>query len=59
MAAAKAIGRRISRKPFLKFHCRYIEMQRWPKERAIDRGGWRYVDDFNEQDSDLSSPAGN
>ncbi len=31
-----------------------LKMQRWPKERAIDRGGWRYLDDFNEQDSDLS-----
>ena len=31
-----------------------LEMQRWPKERSIDRGGWRYIDDFNEQDSDLS-----
>ena len=29
-------------------------MQRWSKERSIDRGGWRYLDDFNEQDSDLS-----
>jgi len=31
-----------------------LEMQRWKKERAIDIGGWRYIDDFNEQDSDLS-----
>jgi hypothetical protein len=31
-----------------------LKMQRWPKERPIDRGGWRYLDDFNEQDSDLS-----
>jgi hypothetical protein len=31
-----------------------LKMQRWPKERSIDRGGWRYLDDFNEQDSDLS-----
>ena len=29
-----------------------LKMQRWPKERAIDRGGWRYVDDFNEQIGD-------
>jgi hypothetical protein len=29
-------------------------MQRWPKDRAIDRGGWRYLDDFNQEDSDLS-----
>jgi hypothetical protein len=31
-----------------------LEMQRWPKERVIDYGGWRYVDDFNHEDSDLS-----
>jgi hypothetical protein len=31
-----------------------LEMQRWPKEREIDYGGWRYVDDFNHEDSDLS-----
>jgi hypothetical protein len=31
-----------------------LEMQRWPKERAIDNGGWRYIDDFNNEDSDLS-----
>jgi hypothetical protein len=31
-----------------------LEMQRWPKNRAIDDGGWRYIDDKDEQDSDLS-----
>jgi hypothetical protein len=31
-----------------------LEMQRWPKDQAIDHGGWRYVDDFNNEDSDLS-----
>jgi hypothetical protein len=31
-----------------------LEMQRWPKDRAEDRGGWRYVDDFDDNDSDLS-----
>jgi Prenyltransferase and squalene oxidase repeat len=31
-----------------------LEMQRWPKDRNEDQGGWRYVDDFNQQDSDLS-----
>jgi hypothetical protein len=31
-----------------------LEMQRWPKERAIDHGGWRYIDDFDHEDSDLS-----
>ena len=31
-----------------------LEMQRWPKDRPIDEGGWRYIDDFNMEDSDLS-----
>lgn len=31
-----------------------LEMQTWPKDRGADRGGWRYVDDFNHEDSDLS-----
>jgi hypothetical protein len=32
-----------------------LEMQRWPKDRAADRGGWRYVHDPpNHPDSDLS-----
>jgi len=31
-----------------------LEMQRWPKDRGEDRGGWRYVDDFDDNDSDLS-----
>jgi hypothetical protein len=31
-----------------------LEMQRWPKDRPQDRGGWRYVDDFDNNDSDLS-----
>ncbi len=29
-------------------------MQRWPKDTASDVGGWRYVDDFDRTDSDLS-----
>jgi hypothetical protein len=29
-------------------------MQQWPKDREIDRGGWRYIDDFDHEDSDLS-----
>jgi hypothetical protein len=29
-------------------------MQRWPKENASDLGGWRYVDDYDQTDSDLS-----
>ena len=31
-----------------------LEMQRWPKDRAADRGGWRYLNDANDMDSDLS-----
>src|SRR5262245_2927239 len=31
-----------------------LAMQRWPKNRAIDDGGWRYLDDKDENDSDLS-----
>jgi hypothetical protein len=31
-----------------------LQMQKWPKDQAIDRGGWRYVNDFNSTDSDLS-----
>jgi hypothetical protein len=31
-----------------------LEMQRWPKDNPKDRGGWRYIDDRDESDSDLS-----
>ncbi len=31
-----------------------LTMQRWPKDRPKDRGGWRYLDEYNEHDSDLS-----
>ena len=31
-----------------------LEMQRWPKDRQIDHGGWRYIDNFDDKDSDLS-----
>lgn len=31
-----------------------LEMQKWPKDRPADRGGWRYVDDHDSTDSDLS-----
>jgi hypothetical protein len=31
-----------------------LEMQSWKKDRTHDRGGWRYIDDVNEIDSDLS-----
>jgi hypothetical protein len=31
-----------------------LEMQSWPKDRQADRGGWRYIDDKDARDSDLS-----
>lgn len=31
-----------------------LEMQRWPKDYPQDRGGWRYIDDFDDTDSDIS-----
>jgi hypothetical protein len=31
-----------------------LDMQRWPKDRDHDRGGWRYLDDDGRKDSDLS-----
>jgi hypothetical protein len=31
-----------------------LEMQRWPKNNKADLGGWRYIDDRDESDSDLS-----
>jgi hypothetical protein len=31
-----------------------LEMQRWPKDIPDDQGGWRYVTDYDESDSDLS-----
>lgn len=31
-----------------------LEMQTWPKDRAMDRGGWRYLNDFDSDDSDVS-----
>jgi hypothetical protein len=31
-----------------------LEMQRWRKDMPGDQGGWRYVDDFDQSDSDLS-----
>ena len=30
------------------------KMQRWPKDKESDKGGWRYIDDRDESDSDLS-----
>ena len=29
-------------------------MQRWPKDKDADKGGWRYINDSGETDSDLS-----
>jgi hypothetical protein len=31
-----------------------LEMQRWQKDRPEDLGGWRYLDDTDDKDSDLS-----
>ena len=31
-----------------------LEMQRWPKDNVDDKGGWRYLNDFDHEDSDLS-----
>jgi hypothetical protein len=31
-----------------------LDMQRWPKEKKADIGGWRYLQDFDDKDSDLS-----
>jgi hypothetical protein len=31
-----------------------LQMQRWPKDNDADKGGWRYLDDRDESDSDLS-----
>ena len=31
-----------------------LEMQRWPKDRPNDKGGWRYLKDYDATDSDLS-----
>lgn len=31
-----------------------LAMQRWPKQKEVDKGGWRYLDKHDESDSDLS-----
>jgi hypothetical protein len=31
-----------------------LEMQNWPKKNREDKGGWRYVDEYKQEDSDLS-----
>jgi hypothetical protein len=31
-----------------------LEMQHWPKDWPIDQGGWRYIDNYDDVDSDLS-----
>jgi hypothetical protein len=31
-----------------------LTMQRWPKDFPYDQGGWRYIHDYDQTDSDLS-----
>jgi hypothetical protein len=31
-----------------------LAMQKWPKDRSVDEGGWRYIDDYDHEDADLS-----
>jgi hypothetical protein len=31
-----------------------LEIQRWPKDLPYDQGGWRYINDYDQSDSDLS-----
>lgn len=31
-----------------------LQMQHWDKEMPEDKGGWRYINDFDQSDSDLS-----
>ena len=31
-----------------------LEMQHWPKDIPDDEGGWRYINDYDQTDSDLS-----
>lgn len=31
-----------------------MEIQRWPKDIPEDQGGWRYINDYDQSDSDLS-----
>jgi hypothetical protein len=31
-----------------------LQMQKWPKSQAEDKGGWRYVNKFDHWDSDVS-----
>ena len=31
-----------------------LEIQNWPKKNPEDKGGWRYIDEYKEEDSDLS-----
>ena len=31
-----------------------LRMQRWGKDMPEDKGGWRYINDFDQSDSDLS-----
>ncbi len=32
-----------------------LQMQRWPKDLPYDEGGWRYINNFDQSDSDLSA----
>jgi hypothetical protein len=31
-----------------------LEIQRWPKKIPVDQGGWRYINEYGQNDSDLS-----
>jgi hypothetical protein len=31
-----------------------LEIQRWPKKIPADKGGWRYINEYGQNDSDLS-----
>jgi hypothetical protein len=31
-----------------------LEIQRWPKKLTADQGGWRYINEYGQNDSDLS-----
>jgi hypothetical protein len=45
LAIQKAIGRAVDAS---------LTMQRWPKDFPYDRGGWRYINDYDQTESDLS-----
>ena len=35
-----------------------LEIQRWPKDIPEDKGGWRYIIDYDQSDSDLTGSVG-